>query len=185
MKPEPSQHLARRDQEQKRLRARSSLELHEALDRLVVDRAAEAGQFHVWQAPRPGQPDPRGLLEHLAHFYNGGTEPYGPLVAALETVQAVSDELQRADILVITDGLQWTSVPAYATERGEERRDDRGDRRDDRRDARDTRQEGREAAREAKQECKKADDKSNRECRQEKRDTKQDAREDARDIKRK
>ena len=33
------------------------------------------------------------------------TEPYGPLVAALETVQTVSDELQRADILVLTDGL--------------------------------------------------------------------------------
>ena len=49
--------------------------------------------------------------------------------------------------LVITDGLQWTSVPAYAAERREERRDDRGDRRDDRGDARDTRQEGRDAAR--------------------------------------
>ena len=56
--------------------------------------------------------------------------------------------------LVITDCLQWTSTPAYATDRAEERRDDLDDRRDDRRDARDTRQEGREAAREAKQECK-------------------------------
>ena len=39
-------------------------------------------------------------------------------------------------ILVMTAGLQWTSTPAYATERAEERRDDRGDRRDDRRDVR-------------------------------------------------
>jgi len=86
--------------------------------------------------------------------------------------------------LVITHGLQWTSVLAYATERAEERRGDRGDRRDDRKDARDTRQEGREAAREEKQECKKADDKSNRDCRQEKRDAKDEARDAARDIKR-
>ena len=57
-------------------------------------------------------------------------------------------------MLVMATGLQWTSAPAYATERGEERRDRRDDRQDDRRDARDTRQEGREAAREAKEECK-------------------------------
>jgi hypothetical protein len=76
--------------------------------------------------------------------------------------------------LVITAGLLWTSVPAYATERGEERKD-----------ARDTKQTGREDAREQKAECKAGDDKSRAECRQEKRDTKQDARESARDIKRK
>src|SRR5215467_14099624 len=34
--------------------------------------------------------------------------------------------------LVITDGLQWTSAPAYASE---ERRDRRDDRQDDRKDA--------------------------------------------------
>lgn len=76
--------------------------------------------------------------------------------------------------LVITAGLQWMSVPAYATERAE-----------DRRDARDTKQAGRDEAREQKAACKAGDDKSRAECRQEKRDTKQDAREDARDIKRK
>jgi len=76
--------------------------------------------------------------------------------------------------LVITAGLLWTSVPAFATERGE-----------DRRDARDTKQAGRDEAREQKAECKAGDDKSRAECRQEKRDTKQDARESARDIKRK
>ena len=76
--------------------------------------------------------------------------------------------------LVITAGLQWTSGPAYATERGEERRD-----------ARDTKQTGREEARKQKAECKAGDDKSRAECRHEKRDTKQDARESASDIKRK
>jgi uncharacterized protein with von Willebrand factor type A (vWA) domain len=59
------------------------------------------GQFHVWQAPRPGQPDPQGLLEHLAHFYNGGTEPYLPLTKALELI---ADGDLRADVLIITDG---------------------------------------------------------------------------------
>jgi len=76
--------------------------------------------------------------------------------------------------LVITAGLLWTLVPAYATERGE-----------DRRDGRYTKQAGRDEAREQKAECKAGDDKSRAECRQEKRDTKQDARESARDIKRK
>jgi hypothetical protein len=76
--------------------------------------------------------------------------------------------------MIITDGLQWMSVPAYATERGK-----------DRRDARDTRQEGREEAREQKKECKEADEKSRAECRREKRDVKDDARDEAKDIKRK
>ena len=46
-------------------------------------------------------------------------------------------------VLVITAGPQWTLIPAYATERGEERKD-----------ARDTKQTGREEAREQKAECK-------------------------------
>lgn len=76
-------------------------------------------------------------------------------------------------VLVLTAGLQWVSVPAYATERGK-----------DRREARDTKQEGREEAREQKKECKEADDKSRAECRREKRDTKDEARDAAKDIKR-
>ena len=88
-------------------------------------------------------------------------------IGLVTTVFAVS-------ALVIAAGLQWTSVPAYATERGEERKD-----------ARDTKQTGREEAKEQKAECKAGDDKSRAECRQEKRDTKQEARESARDIKRK
>ena len=59
------------------------------------------GKFHVWQAPRPGQPDPQGLLDHLAHFYDGGTEPYLPLMKALELI---TDGDLRADVLMITDG---------------------------------------------------------------------------------
>jgi hypothetical protein len=76
-------------------------------------------------------------------------------------------------VLGITAGLQWASIPAYATERGEGRRD-----------ARDTRQEGREEARQQKAACKAGDEKSRAECRHEKRDSKQESREDARDIKR-
>jgi len=59
-----------------------------------------SGQYQVWEAPKPGQPDPEGLLAHLGHFYNGGTEPYGPLVKALELIE--SGDL-RADIFMITD----------------------------------------------------------------------------------
>ena len=69
-------------------------------------------------------------------------------------------------VLVTTTGLQWMSVPAYATERAK-----------DRRDARDTRQEGREEAREQKAACKAGDEKSRAECRHEKRDTKEESRE--------
>ena len=57
-------------------------------------------QFHVWQAPPAGQPDPQGLLDHLSHFYNRGTEPYGPLSKALELIEAGD---LRADVLIITD----------------------------------------------------------------------------------
>jgi uncharacterized protein with von Willebrand factor type A (vWA) domain len=58
------------------------------------------GQYQVWQAPPPGQPDPDGLLAHLSHFYNGGTEPYRPLVAALELIER---SRLRADVLILTD----------------------------------------------------------------------------------
>jgi uncharacterized protein with von Willebrand factor type A (vWA) domain len=60
------------------------------------------GQYAVWYA---GDNDAQSLAEHLAHFYNGGTELYGPLQEACEVVKMVNDDQQRADILVITDGL--------------------------------------------------------------------------------
>ena len=58
------------------------------------------GQFQVWHAPTVGQPDPDGLVAHLAHFYNGGTEPYAPIARAIEVIEGHS---LRADVLVITD----------------------------------------------------------------------------------
>ena len=80
--------------------------------------------------------------------------------------------LSAVAILAIAAGVQWMSVPAYATEQGEQRRE-----------ARDTKQTGRQDAREEKAECKAGDDKSRAECRQDKRDTKQESRDTARDIK--
>ena len=74
--------------------------------------------------------------------------------------------------LVVAAGVQCVSVPAYATEQGEQRRE-----------ARDTRQTGRSDARQTKQDCRQGSDKSNVECRQDKRSTKQDTRRTARDIK--
>lgn len=81
--------------------------------------------------------------------------------------------LTAVAILVITAGMQWASVPAYATEQSQQRKG-----------ARDTRQTGRQEARQQKAECRAGDEKSRAECRQEKRDTKQESREAARDIKR-
>jgi uncharacterized protein with von Willebrand factor type A (vWA) domain len=60
------------------------------------------GQYDVWYA---GDNDAQSLAEHLAHFYNGGTELFQPLTEACEVVRTVNDDQQRADILVITDGL--------------------------------------------------------------------------------
>ena len=74
--------------------------------------------------------------------------------------------------LVVAAGVQWVSVPAYATEQGEQRRE-----------ARDTRQTGRSDARQTKHDCRKDNDKSNANCRQDKRSSKQDTRSTARDIK--
>ncbi|CAG0937178.1 Protein ViaA [Thermoflexales bacterium] len=61
-----------------------------------------SGQYAVWHA---GEADAQSLAEHLAHFYNGGTELYGPLTEACKVVRTVNSDQQRADILVITDGL--------------------------------------------------------------------------------
>ena len=80
--------------------------------------------------------------------------------------------LTAVAILAIAAGVQLVSVPAYATEQGEQRQD-----------ARDTRQTGRQDAREEKAECRAGDEKSRAECRQGKRDTKQESRDTARDIK--
>jgi uncharacterized protein with von Willebrand factor type A (vWA) domain len=68
------------------------------------------GQYHVWKAPRPGSPDPQGLLDHLAHFYGGGTDPYPPMVEAMRLI-AVDD--LRADVLVITDAAFPKAPPEF------------------------------------------------------------------------
>jgi uncharacterized protein with von Willebrand factor type A (vWA) domain len=60
-----------------------------------------SGKFHTWQAPQVGKPDPDGLLDHLGHFYGGGTEPYGPIKQALNII---AEQDLKADVLVITDG---------------------------------------------------------------------------------
>ncbi len=57
-----------------------------------------AGQFHVYQAQT--QPDAEGLADHLSNMYGGGTEPYGPLNAALGIIE---DQALEADILLLTD----------------------------------------------------------------------------------
>ena len=64
------------------------------------------------------------------------------------------------------------TLPAVATQNGEERRD-----------ARDTRQNAKQDARQDKVDCRQANQKSNAACRQDKRDTKQEGRKTARDIK--
>ncbi len=71
------------------------------------------GQYQVWQAPLPGQPEPDGLLAHLSHFYNGGTEPYSPLIAALELIER---SRLRADVLILTDAA-FSSPPDEFTRR--------------------------------------------------------------------
>ena len=74
--------------------------------------------------------------------------------------------------LAIAAGVQWVSVPTYATEQGQQRQE-----------ARDAKQDGRQGARDEKAECKAGDEKSRAECRQDKRGTKQESRDTARDIK--
>lgn len=58
------------------------------------------GQVKLWTAPPVGQPDAAGLINHLSHFYNGGTEPYQAINMALDLID---DQDLKADVLVITD----------------------------------------------------------------------------------
>ncbi len=72
------------------------------------------GQHEVWGGYAVSdKPDPQALADHLSHFYNGGTEPYGPLIKACEIVNQVSDDEQRADVLVITDALFGEPSPQF------------------------------------------------------------------------
>ena len=67
-------------------------------------------QFEVWT---DFDTTPTDLAEHLSHFYSGGTEPYGPLVQAIEIVNSSTSPDQRADILVITDGVFGEPTEAF------------------------------------------------------------------------
>lgn len=62
---------------------------------------SDIGQFDVYD---PGlKPDPIALMDHLELTYGDGTEPYGPLTAAIELIR--DDALMKTgDILCITDG---------------------------------------------------------------------------------
>jgi len=59
---------------------------------------AGRNQFHVWTAP--DKADPQGTLQHIKHFYSGGTEVYAPLTAGLDLIE---DGDLEADVILITD----------------------------------------------------------------------------------
>lgn len=80
------------------------------------------GEFSVFD-PGP-HPDPAGLLEHLELRYGHGTEPYGPLAAALNLVREDAG-CARADILLLTDG-ELPPPPAGFLEDLEQARQDPG-----------------------------------------------------------
>ena len=69
--------------------------------RFVSIPFSDIGQFDVYD---PGlKPDPQGLMVHLDTTYGGGTEPYGPLTAAIRLIRE-DPSLREGDILAITDG---------------------------------------------------------------------------------
>ncbi len=73
-------------------------------------------QYDVWVNNLWVKPDPQALADHLSHFFNGGTEPYGPLIKACEIVNQVSNDDQRADVLIITDGVFGEPSPQFFQE---------------------------------------------------------------------
>jgi uncharacterized protein with von Willebrand factor type A (vWA) domain len=78
--------------------------------RFVCIPFSDIGQFQVFD-PGP-RPDPRSLVDHLEQFYGGGTEPYGPLRAAIGLVQEDAS-LREGDILIITDGAFGPPPPEF------------------------------------------------------------------------
>jgi uncharacterized protein with von Willebrand factor type A (vWA) domain len=69
--------------------------------RFVSIPFSDLGQFEIYD---PGiRPDPQGLVSHLDKTYGGGTEPYGPLTAAMQLIRE-DPSLREGDILAITDG---------------------------------------------------------------------------------
>ncbi len=80
------------------------------------------GEFEVFD-PGPS-PDPLSLIDHLERFYGGGTEPYAPLLTAIDLVQE-DPSLRQGDVLIITDGT-FGPPPAEFLERLAKARDDPG-----------------------------------------------------------
>jgi uncharacterized protein with von Willebrand factor type A (vWA) domain len=69
--------------------------------RFVSIPFSDVGQFEIYD---PGhKPDPQALVSHLDTTYGGGTEPYGPLQAAIDLIRQ-DPSLRAGDILCITDG---------------------------------------------------------------------------------
>lgn len=69
--------------------------------RFVSIPFSDIGQFQIYD---PGhKPDPQGLIAHLDTTYGSGTEPYGPLTAAIQLIRE-DPSLRQGDILAITDG---------------------------------------------------------------------------------
>lgn len=56
-----------------------------------------SSRHHVWAADPPNM---EGLMNHLSHFYGGGTYPYPALISALKLIE--EGDL-AADILMLTD----------------------------------------------------------------------------------
>jgi uncharacterized protein with von Willebrand factor type A (vWA) domain len=75
--------------------------------RFVTIPFSDVGQFEVHD---PGvNPDPHELMAQLDTTYGGGTDPYGPLAAAIQLIRE-DPSLRQGDILAITDG-QFGSPP--------------------------------------------------------------------------
>lgn len=75
--------------------------------RFVAISFSDIGQFEIYD---PGhKPDPHELVTHLDTTYGGGTDPYGPLTAAIQLIRE-DPALREGDILAITDG-QFGSPP--------------------------------------------------------------------------
>jgi uncharacterized protein with von Willebrand factor type A (vWA) domain len=69
--------------------------------RFVTIPFSDVGQFEIHD---PGcNPDPHELMAQLDTTYGGGTDPYGPLTAAIQLIRE-DPSLRQGDILAITDG---------------------------------------------------------------------------------
>ena len=88
--------------------------------RFVAIPFSDVGQFQIYD---PGhKPDPQGLVAHLDTTYGRGTEPYGPLTAAIQLIRE-DPSFRQGDILAITDGEFGQPPPAFLRELEQARRE--------------------------------------------------------------